>query len=350
MKTILNWLKWIIISIITVVLLILAPIGINNLYENIRAAFLTDQEKRDEDLSRLEYLFKNEFSGYGVLPNSNNFDKQLAALRQKVADNTSLDQDAFNMEVIKTVASFKDPHTGVYTFLDQRFPFSLTWSDGYFYLLAGQVDKQWLGAKVLTFDGTPASEVFEKISAYTTSPNEAGTAYFIRYFIPYEDPLYHEGIIADKATINLEVSLNGQTDKLTFNSMPSAEVSGLSDYNRISQTIGDRKLPLYRTNYEKNYWYDFNEAEQLLYLRYSLCVDQGDIEFFWDEFFEKLKEKQPEKLVIDVRGNPGGDAQSHNSFLTRIRKDTLVNKYGRLFTIIDGGVPNRFNSWTGFVA
>jgi C-terminal processing protease CtpA/Prc len=337
MKKILKWLKWTLVPIVVLVFMIIIPIGINKAYESLRASKLTDQERKIEDLDRLEYLFKNEFAGYNVFPTTQVFDEKLGRLRKEVIEDPNLNQEVFNMEVLKLVASFKDPHTGIFSYLDRRYPFSLAWSDGYFYLLGGQIDKKWLGAKVVKFGNTTSQEVFDKISAYTSSPNEAGTAYFVEYFIPYSAPLFHEGISKDKDSILLEVSKNGKNEVLTFNSMSKAEVAVLPDYYRMSDISEGHEVSLYKRNPQKIYWYEYDESDQLLYLRYRQCVDQGDIEGFWDEVFEKIKEYEPSKFVIDVRGNPGGDSQSHISFLNRIQKDTIVNQKGRLFTLIDRG-------------
>jgi len=340
MKKIFKWLKWTLITITTAVLLVLAPIGIYKLYENIRSSFLTDYEKRKEDIERLEYLFKNEFSGYNLLPSSPYFDKEIANLKQSLEKDSLLSQSAFNLSIIKTVASFKDPHTSVFNtseLLGLRFPYYLKWSNGDFYLLSGQVDKKWLGAKVTRFENTLPETVFEKISTYANAPNEAGTAFFISSFMHSPEVLFQEGIIKDQNQIELEVNLDGKTSKLSFKSLPRAQFSTLTDYYRMSDKIGDYEMPLYNKNPEQNYWYAYLEDENLLYLRYSLCVSQGDIQAFWLEVFEEINNLKPEKFVIDVRGNPGGDTQNHNYFLSRIKNDTLVNQFGMLFTLMDRG-------------
>ncbi|MFY0607084.1 MAG: hypothetical protein JXR10_10230 [Cyclobacteriaceae bacterium] len=337
MKKVFKWVMRILLLILTPVMLVLIPIGISKLYFKISSSLLTEQEKKADDLDRLTYLFENEFSGYEVLPGTADFKTQVDKLKQMVGDNPDLSQDAFDMEVLKAVATFKDPHTAAYGRLNQRYPYSLTWSEGNFYLLAGQVDKEWLGAKVLSFDDTPSKEVFDKLNAYTTSPNEAGTAYFMNYIVAYALPLYYEGIASSTESINLKLSKNGKTGIVTFNSMPKAEVSTLTDYNRMRDLKTDYETPLYKRNFQKNYWYEYSENDDLFYLRYSFCVDQGNVESFWDEVFEELEKSNPGKLVMDVRGNPGGDAQTHNSFVNRIRKNEALNQYGKLYTLVDRG-------------
>ena len=339
MKKVFKFFKWTALSIIAIILIILIPIGINKVYQNIRSSFLSNQEKNKEDLERFEFIMKNEFSGYGVLPTTNAFDEKLNHLKNVLNDTAKFSKE-FSLEIIKAVAAFKDPHTAVYNkneLLDSRFPYSLTWSNGDFYLLSGQVEKKWLGAKVIKFENIPGKLVFEKLSAYTNAPNEAGTAFFISSFVYSPDVLYYEGIITDRNKIQLEVTHGGETSILTFNSLPKAQFDALTDFYRMDDKFSDYDKPLYKTRPGQNYWYEFNEAEKLFYLRYKLCVAQGDIEALWNEVFEKLNTLKPEKLVIDVRENPGGDTQNHSRFLSRLAKDTLVNREGKLFTLIDRG-------------
>lgn len=340
MKKILKWLKWILLFIISLTLLILIPIWVNMGYESIRVSFLTDQEKYSEDIERLEYLIKNEFSGYGVLPGSSSFDENIAQLKELVQQNSISSQTAFNLSIIKAVSAFKDPHSSIYNrdkLLDLRFPYYLDWSDGSFYLLSGTVEKKWLGAEVTKIGNASSREVFNKLGAYTNSPNEAGTAFFMRSFLYSADVLFEEGIIESRDKVDLEVQLNGEKTILSFNSVSRAEFAALNNYSRISEKYEVDELPLYMTNREQNYWYKYLQDENIFYLRYSMCVAQGDIEVFWDEVLDELKKINPDKLVIDVRGNPGGDTQNHSSFLDRLQEDTLTNRYGKIFTLIDRG-------------
>ncbi|MCA6075055.1 S41 family peptidase [Fulvivirga sedimenti] len=340
MKKVLKGLKWTILSLIFLVFLILVPLGLNKLYEKIQASFLTENEKRLEDIDRLEYIFKNEFSGYNVLPGRQSFDEQIEALRQAAAKEPLQSQEEFNIAVIKTVASFRDPHTNIMnktSLVGPRFPFSLTWSEGNFYLMGGQVDPRTLGARVVRIGNMDSQEVFKKLSSYCNSPNEAGAAYFIGSIISSSEVLYHEGIIPDKNEVELEILQDGRLSTLTFQPLSENEIAGLTDYVRMNDKWDTDEIPLYQRNPEKNYWYTTIEDDNIFYLRYSACIAQGDIEAFWNEVFEKIHNTRPEKVVIDVRGNGGGDTQNHNSFLNRIAADTLINQYGKLYTLIDRG-------------
>ncbi len=340
MKKIIKGIKWVFLAIIGIALIILIPIGAVKLYEHTRGVFLSEQEKLQEDLERFEYLVKNNFSGYNVLPTTDAFNTRLAEIKKGIAENKITNREQFGIEVIKAISAFKDPHTFVYNrneLFDRRFPYRLSWSDGDFYLTSGQVDKEWLGARVIRLNDTPGKAVFEKLSVYTNAPNEAGTAFFMGSYPSYPMILRTEGIITDTDQIELEVSLNGKTTILSFKSLTNEDFGRLNDYITMADNNNAAATPLYKTKENINYWYEYDKTERTFYLRYKLCVPQGDINAFWDEVFDQLEELQPDKFVIDVRNNPGGDTKSHNYFLQLISQNKRWNQYGKLFTLINGG-------------
>ncbi|WP_224490898.1 S41 family peptidase [Robertkochia flava] len=340
MRTFFKYLKKILLFLLAIFLCILVPIGMYRGYESIRASFLSPQEKRMEDLERLEYVFQNEFAGYQVLPGKETFEKNLTILKNKIAGGQDIPDETFNLEIIKLVAAFKDPHTNVAdksNLLPTRFPYTLTWNDGNFHITAGQVPKEWLGAKVLKFSNTPAEEVFHKLRAYTNAPNEAGSAYFMLPIVRSAEALLREGIISDRNKLSLLLVRDGDSLRLDLKALNTASLTELPGYNSMKDLTPDAEVPLYLKNSEMNYWYQWLEDEKLLYVRYSQCIDQGHITNFWNEVLEKIADLHPEKMVVDVRSNPGGDTKNHTYFLSRLQKDTLVNQYGKLFTLIDRG-------------
>ncbi len=333
-------LKRISLSIFFIILAIGLFLGIQKMYESYRQSNLSQSEKFEEDLARLDYIMKNEFSGYGVLSGSLAFDSIMSSLKKQIKEESIKTPTEFNLAIIKAVAAFKDPHTSVYnrnTALADRFPYYLDWSNGNFYLQSGTVEKKWLGAKVIKIGNFNSQEVFQRLSKYTNSPNEAGTAFFMRPFLYSPDALLKEGIIDGPGQVSLEVELNNERAVLSFDKIKNTSFGSLTDYHRLSEKFPSEDLPLFMSNTDKNYWYEYLEDRNAFYLRYSLCVAQGDIEAFWDEVFEKLEELHPDKFIIDVRGNPGGDTQNHSSFINRISQHEFLNIHGKLFTLIDRG-------------
>lgn len=341
MKKVLKILKRIALAIILLILIVIVPVGIDKLYQGIRSSFLTEKEKRIEDIERLEYLLTNEFSGYSVLPGTENFNLELRELKNKIQQDTSFSKADFGLDIVKVVSAFKDPHTVVYNkdqFLKDNFPYRLKWSNGNYYILSGTINKNWLGAKVLQFDNTTFKDAFKQLSKFANSPNETGTAYFVDTFDRSSDALFYSGISTKKNEITLKLELHtGEIKDFTFKSLPKNTIKQLPDYQTISTKYKNIKKPLYRTSKPENYWYQFLKEHNIFYVRYDYCVDQGNADKFWTNVFNQLQLLKPKKFILDIRNNPGGDTNTHKVFLQKIKKDTIVNKYGSLFTLINRG-------------
>lgn len=330
-------LKRFLLILMSPILFIFILIVINKLYEAGRNSFLDTIQKQTEDIDRLAYVFKNEFAGYKVLQDSISFAIQIEGLKTLV-EKEDLSSESFNLEVLKIVASFKDPHTAIVNtkqIINNYFPYRVTWSDGNFYLTSGVVDAKWLGAKVMRFNNTDSKTVYDILNRYSSSPNEAGSAYFMNLYQSNAYLLFHEKVIDSPDKIQLELKdENGKIGKVTFNSMSNEEVNQHDKYIRLSSNFRDN-LPVWKRHVEKNYWFEYWPADKTMYLRYSMCVAQGDINVFWKELFDEIEQKKPEKFIIDLRGNPGGDTQNNVKFLNELSNNNTVNNYGKLFTIID---------------
>ncbi len=339
MKTLFRWIRRLLLVLVILILCILLPVLADRAISKIRGNFLTLQEQQLEDLKRLDYLFRNEFGGYEALPGRIDFHNSLDGLKEEVSIE-ALAPEEFSLRVIRTVSAFRDPHTMVYNrndLLTTVFPYYLEWVGGSFYLTSGKVNEKWLGARVLRIGNSSGQEAFDRMQVFANAPNESGKAWFIRSWMRTAHALVSQDIISDPETIALTLIQDGDTVTLNFNSMPYEEINALSDYLRLSSLSGEETWPLWKKGAGQNYRMEYLENSQTLYVRYSMCVSQGDVESFWENVFRSIEQEKPDRLVVDVRGNPGGDSKTHATFLARLSQDTLVNQYGKLFVLTDGG-------------
>lgn len=340
MKKFLKWVKRLALGLVTLVLLVIIPVGVAALIDNIQLGLKTESEKRLEDVKRLQYLIEHEFGGYNTLPTIPNFYKQIDRLKI-LAHDSKVTTEKFNLELIKAVSALKDPHTAVYNIrdiFDQQFAYQLAWYENEFFLTSGKVDKKWIGAKVTKFGNVSPSTAYEQLVSYTFAPNEAGSAYFLSLFQNNPHVLYEEGINNSLDAIVLTLQLEtGETIQQSFPSMPRNQLSQFPDYKRFSDKFADMQPLLKNSNPGKNYWYDYLENDNTIYFRYAMAVEQGNIEQFWHELFAELDQKKPVKLVIDIRGNPGGDTQNHITLVHELSNRPHINKKGKLFVLIDRG-------------
>jgi uncharacterized protein (TIGR03437 family) len=101
-------------------------------------------------------------------------------------------------------------------------------------------------------------------------------------------------------------------------------------------------LPLYLQNSNKNYWFTYSAALRLLYFKYNVCADMPGNPFsaFANSLLDTLDTNPVDTLVIDFRGNTGGDSSIivplFNGLATRIPL-FLKNPALRFYSVIDKG-------------
>jgi len=84
-----------------------------------------------------------------------------------------------------------------------------------------------------------------------------------------------------------------------------------------------------------NTW-TYDASSQMVYVRYALVRDEPNrsLTVFWTEVFRAVEEYGAEKLIIDMRSNPGGDNRLNRSLVHSILRHDRINQWGRLFVLI----------------
>jgi hypothetical protein len=96
------------------------------------------------------------------------------------------------------------------------------------------------------------------------------------------------------------------------------------------------RLPLYLRNPTTYYWFEYLPASRALYVNYNRSSDQpeGERTGAWaDRLFAEIAARNPEKLIIDLRYNTGGNLDLAESMFRRITELPLAKEKNRLFVI-----------------
>src|SRR5262249_28822484 len=85
-----------------------------------------------------------------------------------------------------------------------------------------------------------------------------------------------------------------------------------------------------------NYWFEYNPEKRMVYFQYNRVGDdpQETLARFCDRLFKFINEHEVEKLVIDMRWNPGGDTTIGLPLIWGLIRCEKINQTGRLFVII----------------
>jgi C-terminal processing protease CtpA/Prc len=77
-------------------------------------------------------------------------------------------------------------------------------------------------------------------------------------------------------------------------------------------------------------------ASKTLYFKYNICKEMEDesVQAFTERLLHAMRENAPEKLVIDMRNNTGGNSTLLDPFIDSLAKCDLINQHYRIFVII----------------
>ena len=97
--------------------------------------------------------------------------------------------------------------------------------------------------------------------------------------------------------------------------------------------------PSYLRDPTDNFWFEYLEDTRTVYFQYNEVYDKEDesIPEFADRLFGFIEENPVDKLVIDLRFNPGGDNSLNQPFLHGLIRCSKVQRIGQLYTIIGRG-------------
>jgi hypothetical protein len=96
-------------------------------------------------------------------------------------------------------------------------------------------------------------------------------------------------------------------------------------------------LPLYRKNTDKPYWFEYLEESKTVYFKFNLVQSVPEYErfkSFRQRLFQFIDSHQVERLVVDLRDNPGGDNFLNPPFIHDLLQCRKVDKLGSLYAII----------------
>lgn len=86
---------------------------------------------------------------------------------------------------------------------------------------------------------------------------------------------------------------------------------------------------LLRNSKHDNYWRKLIDSGKILYFHYQDCSEQNDkpFETFNNELWEFIKAEKPQKIIVDLRNNSGGNSAILRPFLNKLN-ESYLNKKG----------------------
>jgi hypothetical protein len=269
---------------------------------------------------------------------------------------TNLSDAEIVIAISELLASLQDGHTRMgfensdFAWLGTNLhllPFILYPFDDGVYILAGLPKfRNLVGLRVEKLGELPVAEAMVKLGRLYSHDNAYGRKKSLYYTLGFAEMLKKIGAAdgVDRISLSLRNAKN-KLLKIGIDTVPFTEMARFlgswypqSCPELVTMNEGAKNpLPLWLKNNEKKFWFEYIPEEKTMFLQInSLLSPRGDGEGsfgqFCTQFFAAFDQSKPEKLVIDIRANNGGN-HVELPLLKGILARPAIDRHDRLFLI-----------------
>ena len=256
------------------------------------------------------------------------------------------------MELLSLIT---DDHTGIWIPGSKDFlsavrlcPIGLyPFSDGIYVSYADRRYADLVGRRVLRIGNLPAEEVLGRVARLMNGDNERQKADIARLLLPSPEVLKFCG--AGDSEDALRLTIQGAGGESTVEIAPEPLVNSFghivngpfpgSDETTRQMNEGSGPPALWLSHGGDPYWFEYRPGDRTMYLRLKSMEPKKEEGFpaFFTRFFAELDKQTVERVVIDLRNNPGGD-HYEMPLLKGLIARARLDRPDRLFLVINGGV------------
>lgn len=215
------------------------------------------------------------------------------------------------------------------------FPLRIAWVDGQLFNVDDRYGDQIpAGAQIVSINGMSSDEVTNRLlSALSADGTNITFKYWVarRYF---QWMLYQYVDTADRFTIEYRVTSDDAVESITMEGISSSAYwPNTSRPGLYSSKIKDDYALLQFTSFQPHG-----------------SVDVTDYQDYMDQFFRRLDEQSTPVLILDVRGNDGGDPRvtSHLlSYLAHVSQPYFSRSAPGYYPGLKSGIPLQDNHFDG---
>jgi hypothetical protein len=255
-----------------------------------------------------------------------NFEKKVDAIISK-AD--ALNYETFTMELFKLTVSIGDEHTFVEPKFTEVLPIQFElFKEGLFVTGIDSANSALLRTKLVAINNQSISNIISLFKKAIQSKNQS---YFDDHFLHFiNNPAFLKGlgiINSDDEAEFILLDKNGKQNKI--------KLAAIQDNTMANSKLFFGHFNLLSKKKKGNYWFDYDLDRKTLYFSYNECREDQDNPFakFNSELFNFIAAQHPEKIVLDLRYNNGGNSGVLYPFIENI-KASYLNQKGKFFVLI----------------
>ncbi len=254
------------------------------------------------------------------------FENKVSLVAAKI---DSLNEETFMVELFKLNVSIGDEHTRIEPVFKLVLPVKFErFEDGMLVTGIDPGNSTALLSKLTAINGHPMDEINRKFKEVIKSDNKSYFDIYQQQFLNNPSFLKGLGVLeSDKNAVYTLQDSQHKTYNVTLNavSRDSLKLSTAGQYNNI----------LAYSHHNMNYWYAYDEAGKIIYFNFVRCIDDENHPFpqFNTELFSKIDSLRPNKIIVDLRFNSGGNSGVLAPFIDSI-KNSYLNKKGHFYVLI----------------
>ncbi|MGE5680292.1 MAG: peptidase S41 [Bacillota bacterium] len=284
-------------------------------------------EKWIEDLNFLEKELPVKHKNLFFKLSEADYHKQFEELRGRAA---KLKDYEITVAMMQIVASVGDAHTGLVPLkmsYFHRLPLLfMKFKDGVYIVSTLATHKQYLGKRVTGVGSYTIEEAIGRIKTLIPYDNDAQIKLSAPLFMSLSEVLAALNLTDDPGKVTFELENAGKAEV--------AAIMEMGPHMQAASVLDSVTKPLYMQA-SKNYWYEFQKEKNTLYIQYRRCADMKNqpFEAFSKEVMSKADSLKPDKIVIDMRSNGGGNSEIAKPLIEGIISRPEINRKGHLFVI-----------------
>ena len=269
-------------------------------------------------------------------------EEYVQAIDKLKAELSTMTDEQIIVELTRIVA-FIDGHSSVSTLGEpvnfHHYPIRLyLFSDGLFIVGAQKPFDGLIGGQIIQIGNAPVADALEAVAPLIPHDNPMGIQLGSPSWLMRPEVLLALGLIDSMDNPQIVVELPDGTQQ-TINPMPitfaeyRAWARGDGFGNGPVFGLPEHPEPLYLSRASSEaFWITYLEDTDTLYIQYNRV--QSGIGKLVREIQEILDQQDVERVILDLRLNPGGNNTTYAPFLDLLSTDPEINRPGRFFTIL----------------
>ncbi len=263
-----------------------------------------------------------------------------AAVAQLDADIPHLNGDEIALRLIALATLPTDSHTGAFGYPPgQSFPLRLRrYDDGIYVEAAPERYGAAVGGKLIAIGTTPANVIYDRL--LTVIPHDTGNPGLQGLLAPVlmtMGPVLHGlNVAATAEAATYTIQKGGK--RMTLDLTPSADTRALFGYAPLDAWVDARgrgAQPLWLQHPGETFWSRYDPAGGTYYIQFNAVADTPSqtIAQFFDTTFADVARVKPDKLVLDIRNNGGGNNYLLKPIIVGLIRLPEIDRPGHLFVI-----------------